>query len=214
MIRTITYKTADKDDCFTSPTGGEPAPLRSQETTQHANVDRQSMSSPYSSRVLPLLVITAVAVMRPLLTYGVIQTTREYELQFNYDPKSSKDPPKWDRIDAKEHGWADVTVFMNTKCHDLKIDGNECASTRRQSPVNLYPVLDCDHEHVRLERIVTLKSHLISCLRACHMMIVHAIVLRSSHLEFCPMTGCLHGWKYTPARSTSLMEDFSMEKLK
>ena len=123
------------------------------------DVNRKRMRFECSSlQSICTLAVATTTIVLPRTSCGLIQTTREYKLDFNYDPGSSIGPPMWDMVEADNFGqWSDFGVFTNRDDHDLKIDGNDCASTRRPSPVNLHPSMECDDDHEMLTRQI--RSH-------------------------------------------------------
>jgi len=102
------------------------------------------------------LALAAASALLPLQANGQIQTSREYQLEFNYDPRSSVGPSMWSSVDPSNVGdWSDFTVFMNTANHDLKINKNFCDDPRRPSPVNLHPTTQCDDNHEILTKMIS-----------------------------------------------------------
>lgn len=93
--------------------------------------------------------------LMPLKSECFIQTSREYQLRFNYDPTSIIGPSRWHEVDPSlVEEWSDFSVFMNTSNHDLKIDDNYCNDPRRPSPVNLFPTTACDDNHEILTKMI------------------------------------------------------------
>ena len=109
-------------------------------------------------RWIVIQVIARIFIVGFLPSHGLVQTTRQYKLGYNYDPSSPTGPSNWASIDASKVGdWSDFTCFMNKTGQDLKIGINECANNnknQRTSPVNLYPTMACDDDHEILCKIV------------------------------------------------------------
>mmetsp|Transcript_26725 Transcript_26725/g.59380 ORF Transcript_26725/g.59380 Transcript_26725/m.59380 type:complete len:526 (-) Transcript_26725:72-1649(-) len=70
-------------------------------------------------------------------------------LLFDYDPFSPTGPPRWDEVDVNNNEWH---KFVRKEHINLDIDGNECASNRRPSPVNLVATGKCGGNHEILTR--------------------------------------------------------------
>jgi carbonic anhydrase len=88
---------------------------------------------------------------------SLIQTKREYDLNFDYDPYSGIGPRDWPDVKAKTRHhdeWADFHYFMDSETveQDLDMGYNECESTRRPSPVHLIPNNVCEEDHEILTR--------------------------------------------------------------
>jgi len=72
-----------------------------------------------------------------------------YHLPFDYDPFSATGPPRWGEVNVTGNEWM---KFVGKNQIDLDIDGNECDSVRRPSPLNLVANDKCRDNHEILTR--------------------------------------------------------------
>ena len=105
-----------------------------------------------------------------VLVSSLIQTKRNYELNFNYGPFSKRGPSYWAEIEAnvdRHDEWADFYYFMGNASsdQDLDMEYNECSSVRRPSPVHLVPNAQCEDNHEILTRQITSGDCLFSDMR-------------------------------------------------
>lgn len=84
----------------------------------------------------------------PCLT-AAAAPSEPYHIPFDYDPLSPTGPPRWHEVNVTGNEWQ---KFVGQEFLDLDIDGNECASTRRPSPVNLVATAKCYDNHEILTR--------------------------------------------------------------
>eukprot|EP00978_Attheya_sp_CCMP212_P002000 scaffold4111_cov49-Attheya_sp.AAC.5 len=83
------------------------------------------------------------------LLNGTVSQTTSYHLPFNYDPNSNRGPLSWKNVPVEGNEWEQ---YVGQELIDLDIDGNECHSKRRPSPINLVANSKCRDNHQMLTR--------------------------------------------------------------
>ena len=115
-------------------------------------------NSPSQGRLIlasPAMVVSACVLLLSLMQSTRAQQdtpgTQEEQLDYNYDPSSPVGPSRWSQISNA----ADLSPYAAFPTLDL--EGNECASTYRPSPLHIRPTpdrpfADCIDRHEMLTR--------------------------------------------------------------
>ena len=114
----------------------------------HRPIGLATMTQLINCRCRPCMVaVLAVAVCFHRALSAEVEDP--HHLLFDYNPFSDTGPSRWGEVDVTDNEWM---KFVGKTRIDLDIDGNECDSIRRPSPLNLVANDKCRDNHEILTR--------------------------------------------------------------